>query len=547
MNAIPKTHSPAWFLLFALMFATQIIPRFWGDSLTNDEPLELANGYFYLTQGDVISHQKHPPFSKILAALPLLALNLKEPLPNGDAMDRAYGFFFRENRDRLQMATCLGRLSALILGLGIGFMLYGILRSRPLPILLTGLSLWALDPSLSAFSGLALADLPAAFFFLAAILSFQWSQEGKTRWQPVLTGVLTGMAITCKFSALTLIPVFLTLEWMPKVSGEPIKEGPISRLPKWLWGVGGCGFWIFLLYLPGTFAPGNHFFPFRYFWDGLMEMVHYHNHPVYFMGETGRQNHWAYFPLAFILKSPLPFLLFLGAGLILLALGRLPLLPWQWAPGIIFFAFIIPVQDLGIRYLLPAYPFLILVAAEAFGWFWSVGGGRLPVKIVLASLVLFQGLSVGASYPHAISYFNELIAPERKLFWLGDSNLDISQDLKRLSETQKRRGWERVKLAYLGGSDPSAYGLSWTPWKEEDLKAPQPGEVYAVNASFIQLAPLMYPETRPIASSWLSQATPTEKVNDTWYVFEIPGKKNPTDGRNLTSVPFQQNRGYLGW
>ncbi|HJT25180.1 MAG TPA: hypothetical protein VJ873_11440, partial [bacterium] len=73
-----KSRSSLWFFLFAVLFSLQIIPRWWSDSLTNDEPLEITNGYFYLTHGDVLSHYKHPPFSKALEALPLLALHLKE-------------------------------------------------------------------------------------------------------------------------------------------------------------------------------------------------------------------------------------------------------------------------------------------------------------------------------------------------------------------------------------------------------------------------------------------------------------------------------------
>src|SRR5579871_3649670 len=547
-----KPHSCLWLVLFSVVFAAQIIPRLGGDSLTNDEPMEITNGYFYLTHGDVLSHFKHPPFSKALEALPLLALRLKEPQGPGDAIDRAYAFFFRDNPGRLRAMTLGGRLSSLLLGWGIGFLLFRMLKAGPLPVLLAALGLWAFDPTLSAFSGLAMADVPVSFFFLAAVLAFRRSGEPGSRKFSFLSGILSGMAVTCKFPALVLLPLFLILDlialvWKSTPPFEKGGQGGISRylhqlikltppyspsfrggenkhsslhafIPswtniasRWLWGLGGFALWVFLVYLPGTLLLPDHSSPFRYFWDGFQDMAHYHGHPVYFMGRVGPENHWAYFPVAFFLKNPLPFLGLLVLGFVLAASRRLALPLWQWAPGLLFFAAILPTQDLGIRYLLPAYPFFILVAARAFGWLWQKADSKPLWKITLIGLALSQMASVGLNFPHAVSYFNETVSSEGRFYWLGDSNLDISQDLGRLSRLAREQDWGKVKLAYLGGVDPSAYGLSWEPWREEDLKAPRPGEVYAVNASFFQLAPAFYPESLPIATGWLSQAAPSGK------------------------------------
>ncbi len=545
-----KPHSPLWLFLFSALFAVQIIPRFWGDSLTNDEPMEITNGFFYLTHGDVLSHAKHPPFSKALEALPLLALHLKESQDSTDAMDRAYQFFFKDNVGQLGAITTGGRLSSLILGLGIGFLLWGVTRKESLPVLLFALGLWAFDPTLSAFSGLAVADVPVTFFFFAAVLAFKRSQEDKSWKSALLAGVLCGMAVTCKFSALVLIPVFFILDFFTsrfelKLFLASWRLGA-ENFKRWLWGAAGFGLWVFLLYLPGTLCLPGRLSSFRYFWDGFQEMAGYKGHAAYFMGRVGRENYWAYFPTAFLLKNPLPFLALLIAGFSLVVFRKMNRPLWQGLPGVVFFAAIMPTQDLGIRYLLPAYPFFILVASHAAGWFWEKTKKKPLWKIPLVGLALFQVVSMGLNFPHAVSYFNELVAPERKFFWLGDSNLDISQDLGRLAQTAKQKGWKRVKLAYLGGVDPSAYGLLWEPWRQKDLwKGPQPGEIYAVNASFFQLAPVFYPETMEIATGWLSQATPSGKINDTWYYFEFPGKPaSGAEGDFLPSVPFQQHRGY---
>jgi hypothetical protein len=163
----------------------------------------------------------------------------------------------------------------------------------------------------------------------------------------------------------------------------------------------------------------------------------------------------------------------------------------------------------------------------------------------VAGLLLWQAASVGFNFPHTLSYFNELVPPSRKLQYLGDSNLDWGQDLIRLAQTARERNWGKVKLAYLGGVDPKVYGLDWEPFQKEDLLKPQPGMVYAVNASFYQLGPVAFPSTLPIVESWLNKTEPTGKVADSWYYFEIPGKRRETKDKSwLPSAPFLQYRGY---
>jgi hypothetical protein len=71
--------------------------------------------------------------------------------------------------------------------------------------------------------------------------------------------------------------------------------------------------------------------------------------------------------------------------------------------------------------------------------------------------------------------------------------------------------------------------------------------VYAVNVSFLQIAPKAYPPTQPIAQSWIISRPPSGKVEDSWFYFEIPGneeKQNKAKDIYLLSAPFLQKRGY---
>jgi hypothetical protein len=318
-------------------------------------------------------------------------------------------------------------------------------------------------------------------------------------------------------------------------------------LQRWVWGLAGFFVFIFLLYLH-AFVFSQHpsailaSLPEKFTEDFVFAR---HPFPVYLLGRCTLESHWYYLPIAFLLKEPLPFIFTLGLtfGLALIKIIRIP--SWLWIPAALFFMALLPATNLGIRYLLPIYPFLFLIAAQGILWLWNEGKQRIFFTWVLAGILLWQIVSLALSFPHTLSYFNEWVPSGQKLYCLADSNLDWGQDLKRLAEKAQERNWGKVKLAYLGGVDPGVYGLNWEPFQPEDLVQPQPGAVYAVNAGFYQLAPVAYPSSLPIARSWLTQAEPTGKVADSWYYFEIPGQKAETMNKKwLPSVPFLQYRGY---
>lgn len=152
-------------------------------------------------------------------------------------------------------------------------------------------------------------------------------------------------------------------------------------------------------------------------------------------------------------------------------------------------------------------------------------------------MLLWHGASALASAPHMISYFNDLVSWPCKIYFLGDSNLDMGQDLKRLAGTAQQRHWGRVKLAQFGGAiDPSVYGMRWDYWTQKDQARPQPGQVYAVNLLIIQLGPEFSPQWTPIAQSWVISTPPTGQVGDTWIYFEVPGKPIPDSSPAIPSV-----------
>ena len=539
-----KPLSFLWLFGFASFFSILVIPHIFSDSPTNDEPGELTNGYFYW-QGDVVTHNRHPPFSILLQALPLRLIPLKEAPPSStqDKQLRSYDFFFILNKNRYEWMTAGGRWVTFLFGLGIGLLLFLQTRRSLHAEGLAALILWAFHPTILAYSTLSIADIPVTFFFLAAILAFQRRLEKPDlRWS-LASGALAAAACCSKFSALALIPIFVLLEAL-RFSREPAGKkagfpGLVAR--DWAWGAGAFIVFISAVYLPGTLLQPDHRPPLVYFLRGLSNMMGYSgfHHPTYFLGQATRQNHWLYFPVAFGLKNTIPFTFLVMLGTVKGLRRKKIYPPWMWITPVLFFLCVLPVQNLGIRYLLPSFPFLILMAARTLGAEWDRGkrAGRRAVRLALGGLLLWNAVSVLVNQPNLISYFNDFIPPENKIRYLADNDLDIGQDLKRLAQVGKERGWKEIKLAQFGGAlDPSLYGLSCRSWTQRDLSGPQPGEVYAVNLSLFQIGPVFWPDLLPIAQGWAATTPPTGRVGDTWVYFEMPGKPTMDFSPSLSTI-----------
>lgn len=61
-----------------------------NQSPTIDEPLHLLAGYSYLKWGDYRVNPEHPPLAKMFGALPLLALDVKDPRPSAPEWDKIH-------------------------------------------------------------------------------------------------------------------------------------------------------------------------------------------------------------------------------------------------------------------------------------------------------------------------------------------------------------------------------------------------------------------------------------------------------------------------
>jgi tetratricopeptide (TPR) repeat protein len=123
--------------------------------------------------------------------------------------------------------------------------------------------------------------------------------------------------------------------------------------------------------------------------------------------------------------------------------------------------------QVGIRHLLPIYPFILLTGAAGAMALARIRAGRMA----LAGLGAFAIAAFADVYPHTLTFFNQFVGgPANGYKYLTDSNVDWGQGLKLLKKWMDRQSVSHVGLAYFGTADPAYYGIEYT-----QLPAATPG------------------------------------------------------------------------
>jgi hypothetical protein len=473
-------------------------------SPTHDEYWHLPYGLYYAQRGDLRADPINPPLVRWWAALPLLIQGaqlpeLREPTPFeiGDA--------FREaNAQRYRSLFFGGRLMILAIGLaaGIGISVWARLWFGDTAGMIAAL-LWFGCPTLLANAIVVTHDLPLAAGVMAALAAAAWFRHASTWKSAALLGVLLGLTQLTKLTAVLLIPL-VPLWWLI------LPEAPRSSWRRTL------GLWVFVFGLAwfvmaagyrfdavgrvdgapplaespvlrelSTLLPG----PYRLGWQRVRGDLQ-SAHPGFLNGEWREGGYPTYYLWALAYKLPLGTWALIGVALAFLCRRDCPP-SWRriaLALVIAALAFVVPASrspnQIGIRYILPAVPCLILLAAMAAGWCERSRSRGMTIAVWIAALSAPLALRF---HPHHLTYFNEPAGgPVGGRQHLVDSNLDWGQDLHTAADWVRTHiGGEPVSVAYFGTIPPHTVGLDGPPPPQFD---PQPGW-YVVSANFVQGRP----------------------------------------------------------
>ena len=182
--------------------------------------------------------------------------------------------------------------------------------------------------------------------------------------------------------------------------------------------------------------------------------------------------------LAFAMKSPVPLLCLVAFAFWRLAATR-EISDAEWLCALVFavlmtlFSYLKGIS-VGLRYVLPAYPFLHVLASRSLR-----EGAKLPAwgRIALAGLAIWYVVGALRIHPDYLAHFNELVGgPDNGHRLLADSNLDWGQDLPALKRYVDEQGIERIRLAYFGAGHAPHHGIEYEYLPSIGLDPLEPGE-----------------------------------------------------------------------
>ncbi len=552
-------------LAFAIVFIALQVFSYLQKSAVYDEPIHLTAGYSALVRHDYRNGPDNLPLMKMLSALPLLfmpgvnlnAVTLDDPGPPEPSSAKYWGlahqFIYVDNdADRLIYAA---RFMMVLLGVALGVLLFFWLYEwQGFMAAILGLALYTVEPNLLANSSLATTDFGVALLIFGC-LYFAWRVMRNASITNIagMTAFFS-LAVISKFSALLLGPmiggvlIVLTVGYRTMKPAKAFVIAAVLVAAAWLsiWGLYGFRYlpsdsnaWSFHFQddpfvaarVPAVAAIVNwvdrlHLVPNAFIQGFLVNQMGMQERGAFLAGRYSAVGWWYYFPVVFLIKTPIAVIVLFTIGVILSFKN------WKtWGRDAALFL-MLPVAlflgpamathiNIGVRHILPIYPFVIMLGAAAGN---ELAKKNVRSRAVLAVLGVIYLLEFGRAYPDTLAFFNQFVGgPDNGARYLVDSNLDWGQDLKPLKKWMDRNGVDHINLAYFGSADPAYYKINCTLLPGSDAfvpgtTPPLPGYV-AVSATILQ-GPYFTEAGRQFYKP-LREREPVAKVGRSIYVYRV--------------------------
>ncbi|MCH2202187.1 MAG: hypothetical protein MK102_09460 [Fuerstiella sp.] len=508
-------------LAMGLHAATRLSP-------THDEYWHLAIGVDILKTGRFDQDPINPPLVRILAALPLLPL-VADFNSQGIAPGEAAAFGDRLIDTTLGDPVWLwfrGRMIVLGFSLVAGYIVVTWTRELwgDAAAVVAGV-FWFLNPTVLAHSALVTHDIPATTMFVIC-LRCAWHFGRRPGYRLAAgIGFVLGMALLTKFTSILLvglIPGIIAIAWTRG-------DGGISRARRSVRltvsacivtvvslitvnaGYLGTGFGTslsaiapasqqFRMFVRDFPGPTSLPLPLPADWvRGLdqLQFVMEHQHPVFLNGEWSFDGFRSYYLWALACKTEHGFQAFLVAGLLISVLRRtrkttdthrVRKMRRQGFCCCLLVVFALMTiaslgrNQLGIRYILPAFPFLAMIAGTSI----TIIGSKQMFSVAMCILAFCCAAWSLRHHPNHIAYFNEWSdGPNGGRLHLIDSNVDWGQGLIQLAEYTEQNARKLDGLVYFGTGVPTDWGLASSPLPPD---LPEPGR-YGVSVNFLMGRP----------------------------------------------------------
>lgn len=492
-------------LLLLMIFATELVLSVHRQSLSWDEGDHIFAGYQSWKTADFGFNPEHPPLVKELATLPLLAMHLRTPAQKGlpffkdeaymDGRDLIYGNGGLPVANKIIFSA---RLMAGLLSLLMAALVYlAAFEMFGSPAAIFALALVVFEPNLIAHGAYVTTDMGITCFLFAAIYALYRFRD-RPSWQRLcVLGLATGLALATKHSAVLLLPIALTLAafelirppqqeqrlkvarqygiafsaaaiigiallWSTygfRFSAHPGGGSMSPALAEYIQPLHGIEPRVYLLLSRFHILPESYIYGLA---DIRLLSVAGQSFPTYLLGQVHAHGVPYYFPIAFVVKSTLGFMLLLAVTAYAILSRRLRdrriaflILP----PAVYLLVAVETGLNIGARHILPMYPFLAVLIAGGAMALWNT---RPIWRYVTLLLLAFHVVSTTRCYPVYLAYSNEAFGgPTQTHRYLTDSNVDWGQQLLSVKSYIDQHGIKECWFGYFvqPSIDYHAYGI----------------------------------------------------------------------------------------
>ena len=485
-----------------LLMAANLFASISRKSITNDEIVHIPAGYYHLVAGKFQLNNEHPPLVKMWAALPLLFIQPNEVAPppgdvSGNFSQETWKYlqtFWPDNKDRAEAIYFWSRAMMVPIALAFGILIFfyarGLFGAR------TGVlavALYSFEPTVLAHGRIVHTDLPAALAYLLFFFVLRRYLLERTLRRAIILGLVTGLGLVTKFSMIVLLPVlvcmtiagiFLAPRWKENRRKILLHAGLVSCI---ILGIINAAYyfkspalepadvkWV-QLQSPSTFDNWMAFFrvgskvvPTYYLFGQYNIQLHNrYGHATSLLGMHNYLGWWYYFPVAFALKTSLPFLAVsivgLGGALWWLLKGKDKRFLWILIPFAIYAGMSMSSNiNIGIRHFLPAYSFLFIAGGALLERLLRVRHARHLAITLVFVILSWMAVEALRAYPDYIPYMNQLASNHPHWWYLSDSNVEWGDDLNALADYLHARGETEVRGLLSGGwTTLGNYGIGY--------------------------------------------------------------------------------------
>ena len=479
-------------------------------SMMVDDTMHIPSGYSYLKTLDFRLNEEHPPFIKVLSAIGLEHVQpelpfdsdgwskAEEPGDPDDGTNTFCGDFFHRNADKFEQMIYWGRLPVVLVPVLLAVVVWAFARILfgDLAAILSVFFLLS-EPNIIANSTFVQDDVAAALALICWVFAMRAYFLKPVFGRAVLLALAIAFGLLVKHSLVVLVPIAIVLLVAHGLWRRFKYKEHLCRYFGFALIILGCAYIVFLagyafdasfidddeavfisewFNVTGGWSDSFQNFlvhltivlPKYYLWGMDMVVNDVRNgRPAFLFGQVSQTGWWYYFPVAFVLKTTIPFLLVTVAGIawtIWETVRRLWLDGLYLAvPSLGYLALSMASHlNIGVRHIMPVFPFFAVMGAGAVAAFLNIERFKRwrSSKILVALLVAAMVLTVIMTFPDYTTYFSPLAGgPANGWRLLSDSNVETGQDVNSLAVYLKERGETQVEGLFVGSGYIEYYGV----------------------------------------------------------------------------------------